>query len=490
MSFIHLSLNPAQQQKISAIYEKLPKPAATYAGFRQQLARVAPFIAGLCFLLSPFPFHAWRDAALLTGMVIVTSLLAVRLPHSDLTTYPGIPIFFTIVALFGASATVFAIVICVFAGGFVAMPPRDRFRLKLYVPNMAGQVIVFGVSALLYALLERLFFPLNGLRLGEHPGLLACLTLPLCTFLAFMGNALLTTTQISLYEKRRWDIIWYNNVRWQLISAVLMTPLAVITAMVYNERWWWGVCFIVVPVYAIRLAVLTHERTLAAYRQGVDLLGRIMQEAHPYTHGHLHRVARWAKEIAEEMHLPAASMAHIEDAAILHDIGKVAVDDRVLNKVGKLTEEDWAMIKRHPVTGADLVIKMSVMNKVSQWIRHHHERPDGKGYPDGLADTDIPIESCIISAVDAFDAMVGGPLKEDQRPYRQPMARDAAIAELRRHAGTQFHADVVEVFISVLEREQQLEARGQAIGPKPTSADDSLWSGPYDPTAPAYSLSH
>ena len=490
MSSIHFSFNPAHWQTLSALRERLPKPATTYAGFRHQLVRAAPFVAGLCLLASFLPFHAWRDIGMLTALAVVASFLSVRLPNSKLTTYPGTPIFFTLLALFGASAVIIAVVVCVLAGGFVAMTPRNRLKLKLYVPNMAGQVIVYGVTALFYVLMERLFFPLNGLQHGEHPGWLACIILPLCTFVSFVGNALLTTTLVSLYEKKRWDILWYNNIRWQFPSAILMSPLAVITAMVYNECWWWGICFIVVPMYALRLAISTYERTMAAYRQGVDLLGRIMQEAHPYTHGHLHRVAKWAKEIAEEMHLPAASMAHIEDAAILHDIGKVAVDDRVLNKVGKLTDEDWSMIKRHPVTGADLVIKMSVMNKVSQWIRHHHERPDGKGYPDGLAETDIPIESSIISAVDAFDAMVGGPLKEDQRPYRQPMARDAAIAELRRHAGTQFHADVVEVFISVLEREQQREAHGLAFGPKLTSDDDSLWSGPYDPAAPAYSLSH
>ena len=255
-----------------------------------------------------------------------------------------------------------------------------------------------------------------------------------------------------------------------------MSPVGLMTALLYGEHWWLGVGFVVVPVYALRLGVLTYERRMAAYRQGVDLLGRIMQEAHPYTHGHLHRVAQWAKKIAEEMKLPASSMQYIEDAAILHDIGKVAVDDRVLNKVGKLTDDDWSMIRRHPVTGAELVSKMSVMGGVGHWILHHHERPDGKGYPDGLAEEDIPIESCIISVVDAFDAMVGGPAKEDQRPYRQPMEREAAIAELRRHAGTQFHAQVVNTFTSILERERQMEARGEYAGSRPSAADDSLWS--------------
>ena len=178
------------------------------------------------------------------------------------------------------------------------------------------------------------------------------------------------------------------------------------------------------------------------------------------------------------MNLPASSMQHIEDAAILHDIGKVAVDDRVLNKIGKLTDDDWAMIRKHPVTGADLVIEMSALDKVGHWIRHHHERPDGTGYPDQLQGDQIPIESCIISVVDAFDAMVGGPAKEDQRPYRQPMTHEAAMEELRLHAGTQFHSGVVEVFIAILLRERDLEASGQHPAHKPGLADDSLWASP------------
>ncbi len=476
---MHSPLNMIQLQKIGWKYTKLPKVATTYAGFCRQLAQIVPFVALLCFLISPLPSHAWRDAVVLIGLAVATSLLAVRLPNTDLTTYPGVPVFLTLVGLLGASAAIIAVVACTLANGFTSMSSRNRFKLKLYIPNIAGQSIVTGTVALLYIILERLFFPTSGVHAGETTTWVACVALIVCTFVSFIGNALLATTLASFYEKKRWDIMWYNNFRWQLPSAIFMSPLALVTALLYNKHWWLGIGFIVVPMYALRLAVLTHERTLAAYRQGVELMGRMMQEAHPYTHGHLHRVARWAWKIAEEMQLPPSSMAHIEDAAILHDIGKVAVDDRVLNKVGKLTDEDWSMIKRHPVTGADLVIKMSVMGRVGHWIRHHHERPDGTGYPDGLAESDIPLESAIISAVDAFDAMVGGPAKEDQRPYRQPMSQDAAMAELRRHAGTQFQAQVVEVFLAILERERQLEAAGLALGPKPAVTDDSLWSGSY-----------
>ena len=316
------------------------------------------------------------------------------------------------------------------------------------------------------------------MRLGEIPNVYACVALPLCTLIALIVSALTTTTLASRYYLMRWDILWHENFKWMLSSALFMSPIALLTDILYGQHWWLGIGFVLLPVYMMRMGVITHEKTMEAYRHGVELLGRIMQEAHPYTHGHLHRVARWAIRIAEEMSLPAASMQHIGDAAILHDIGKVAVDDRVLNKVGKLTDDDWAMIRKHPVTGSDLVTKMSVLGSVGHWIRHHHERPDGKGYPDGLAGEDIPLESSIISVVDAFDAMVGGPAKEDQRPYRMPMAPTDAIAELRRHAGTQFRADVVETFILILEREQALEASGLHPGPSSELADDSLWAAP------------
>ncbi len=449
-----------------------------YSRFRFLLSRTALVIAGLTAIFSPIPFHAWHDILLLGGLVIAISLLAVSLPSSTMSTYPGIPIFVALIGLFGASTATLVAIVCVVANGAVSLPASHRFRPKQYVTNVSIDVIMIGMSALLYTVLEHSCFPKDGVRIGSVPGWGACFVLCFCSFAAFMINALLTTTFTSSYYKQRWDIVWHNNFRWQLPSALMTSPIGLLTAILYGEHRWYGIAFVIVPMFALRLAVQTYERRMAAYRQGVDLLGRIMQEAHPYTHGHLHRVARWARKIAEEMRLPAASMEHIENAAILHDIGKVAVDDRVLNKAGKLTDDDWSMIRRHPVTGAELVIRMSVMGKVGHWIRHHHERPDGKGYPDGLGQDDIPIESAIISAVDAFDAMVGGPAKEDQRPYRQPMTQEAAVAELRRHAGTQFNAEVVEIFISILDREQKMEARGEAVGTKPAVADDALWSSP------------
>lgn len=466
-----------------------PRPAekpwrGEYVHLRRWLGGGALLVALLCAWFSPIQSDDWPNVALLTALAVTVSLVPARLPGKWMATVPIIPILFSIVGLHGAAAAMLAASLCMVAHGFLSLSRPRRFQIKYYLPNISANVVSVGGGALLYVGLEGVCFPGGGVQAGEKTVWQAWLALPVCALIAFVANTLTVTTLVSSYGGKRWDMIWHDNMRWMLPSAILMSPVGFLTAVLYNQthNHLLGIGFIILPVYALRMTAVTHERTMAAYKQGVDLLGRIMQEAHPYTHGHLHRVARWAKRIAEDMQLPASSMQHIEDAAILHDIGKVAVDDRVLNKVGKLSDDDWAMIRRHPVTGADLVVKMSVLDKVGYWIRHHHERPDGKGYPDGLKEDEIPVESSIISVVDAFDAMVGGPAKEDQRPYRQPMSREDAMAELRRHAGTQFHAQVVEVFIAILQREKDLEETGQHVVSKPDFADDSLWAAPPPPS--------
>jgi len=457
--------------------EIVPPPA--YDLFKKQLILASGIIFLLCLITNPVPAHAWLQVLLLTALTTLVGLMSVRLPSgTELVGSPTIPLIFAIAGLFGATAAVLSAVLSAFTAGYISIPKKKRWRLNLYIPSVCSNVVAVGCASLFYALLQLIAFQHEGVRLGHIPNIYACLALPFCTLAALVVSAMTTTTLASRYYSLRWDVLWHENFKWMLSSALFMSPVGLVTAVLYGEIWWLGIGFVLLPVYAMRMAVITHQKTMEAYRHGVELLGRIMQEAHPYTHGHLHRVARWAVQIAEEMRLPAASMHHIGDAAILHDIGKVAVDDRVLNKVGKLTDEDWAMIRRHPTVGADLVTKMSVLGAVGHWIRHHHERPDGQGYPDGLLEENIPVESSIISVVDAFDAMVGGPAKEDQRPYRKSIIPAEALAELRRHAGTQFRADVVETFVTIYEREQALEASGLHAGPASELADDSLWATP------------
>jgi HD-GYP domain-containing protein (c-di-GMP phosphodiesterase class II) len=132
-------------------------------------------------------------------------------------------------------------------------------------------------------------------------------------------------------------------------------------------------------------------------------------------------------------------------AGLLHDVGKIGVPDAILNKPAKLTDDEYAVMKRHSLLGCDIVCAAD-MPVEARWVRHHHERFDGRGYPDGLAGEDIPLESRIILVADAYEAMTS------DRPYRKAPGEAVAVAELRTHAGTQFDPAVVAALCRVLDR--------------------------------------
>jgi putative nucleotidyltransferase with HDIG domain len=364
---------------------------------------------------------------------------------------------------FGAALVLMTAMLAGIASGCRNLPRSvEDFRRLAWacLHNIPMAAVYVSVPAIAYQLL------INSHLVAAH-SLLGAAALSVASVAFFYLNALMLTTLAALWSGARWDVIWYNNYRWTLASTILLSPLGFIMGALTEQNFAYGVCFILLPLAAIHMGYAIHERQIATYRTGVEMLGKLMQESHPYTHGHLNRVARWAAKIAEQMNLPPQSIAHVQNAAILHDIGKIAIDDRILNKVEKLTDEEWAKIKEHPVVGSEIAAQMKYLDHVALWIRHHHERLDGAGYPDGLVDADIPVESKIICAVDAFDAMVGGPSKEDQRPYRKPKTMEEARAELVRCSGTQFDPAVVEVFLRVLDAEDEEQraasaARGEA----------------------------
>lgn len=209
--------------------------------------------------------------------------------------------------------------------------------------------------------------------------------------------------------------------------------------------------FLLLPPMLLPLIVLRRVLRLKAqlfeqYYETVTSLTLMLQRAHPYTHGHLERVSRISEEVALRLGLSSQRARLVREASVLHDIGKIAVDEAILDKPAKLTAEEYAHVKRHSALGAEILGHVEPLRLIAPWIRHHHERPDGTGYPDGLSDFEIPIESKIISVVDAFDAMTGGDHPGDKRPYRDPMTSDQALVELDRCSGTQFDPKVVQAF--------------------------------------------
>jgi diguanylate cyclase (GGDEF)-like protein/PAS domain S-box-containing protein len=193
----------------------------------------------------------------------------------------------------------------------------------------------------------------------------------------------------------------------------------------------------------------------SAGRQSADVLLRILSERSPALGVHLDEVTALCDAIAERLGMPEADRSPLLQAASLHDVGKAAIPDDILNKPGPLNDEEWGFMRRHTIIGERILSAAPALSRAAKLVRWSHERFDGKGYPDKLAGKAIPLASRIIAVCDAYDAMVS------ERPYKQPEEPAAARAELRRCAGRQFDPEVVAVFCAVLEeRERDAAAAG------------------------------
>jgi diguanylate cyclase (GGDEF)-like protein len=186
-----------------------------------------------------------------------------------------------------------------------------------------------------------------------------------------------------------------------------------------------------------------HTRTLAS------ALARAVDAKDAYTRSHCQTVSQLCGLIGAELGLDTGRLTRLRLAGLLHDVGKIGVPDAILNKPAKLTDDEYEHMKRHSLLGYDIV-QAADMEVEARWVRHHHERFDGAGYPDGLSGEEIPLESRVILVADAFEAMTS------DRPYRQAPGQSFAILELGRHAGTQFDPAVVEALTRVLARAGEL----------------------------------
>ena len=164
----------------------------------------------------------------------------------------------------------------------------------------------------------------------------------------------------------------------------------------------------------------------------------------PWTKGHSERVANYAERIAKEMGFKDEDLKKIRLAGLLHDIGKIGTYDEVLEKPGRLTKEEFDMVKQHPSQGATILEGIKQLQEIVPIVRHHHERIDGKGYPDGIKGEDLPMQARIMHIADSYDSMTS------DRPYRKSPGKDFAVSEFVKYSGVQFDAGVVKAFIKVL----------------------------------------
>jgi len=197
------------------------------------------------------------------------------------------------------------------------------------------------------------------------------------------------------------------------------------------------------------------------YLETISALALAVEAKDPYTRGHSRRVSEMATAIAVEMGLEEEQVHVIRYSGLLHDIGKLGVPDTVLRKTAPLSEAEYDLVKRHPVTGERIVNAVSSLHNLRDAIRHHHERVDGKGYPDGLKGKETDIKALILGAADALDAMLY------DRPYRSAYSKQKAREEISKGAGTQFDPEVAQALLRLLDRGDLPIEEGEATRDAP-----------------------
>ncbi|MEO1366166.1 MAG: HD-GYP domain-containing protein, partial [Acidobacteriota bacterium] len=193
------------------------------------------------------------------------------------------------------------------------------------------------------------------------------------------------------------------------------------------------------------------------YLDTVTALAEAVEKRDPYTGGHVRRVVLYSILLGHEMGLDPAALERLRIASTLHDVGKIAVPDDVLRKPAPLDEDEREVMERHTVDGAEILSRIPDLRDVLPGVRSHHERLDGKGYPDGLHAEDIPLPARIIAVADTYDAMTSS------RPYRSALPHEVAVAEIREGAGSQFCPQVVAAFESLVVRDALTVSSGQEL---------------------------
>jgi hypothetical protein len=271
------------------------------------------------------------------------------------------------------------------------------------------------------------------------------------TLYAVVNNGLLCLV-MSLAERAPWRTIWFERFHWARFHFALFGPLALAATTAYEQIGTAGLVAFTLPPALMILSVRQYlERTGAAveeireanlslrraHKDTIAALSRSMEAKDLYTGSHTERVAAVAVGIARRLGFRDEELEAIEIGALLHDIGKIGIPEDVLRKPGKLDEDEWELIKTHPVISDYILSELELHPFVRQCARSSHERIDGTGYPDALSGEAIPLPARIVLVADALDALTS------TRPYRAARPILGALAEIRAHTGTQFCPKVV-----------------------------------------------
>jgi len=395
-------------------------------------------LAGLAFfvyLTRDFPTNRWRDIFLFVCLIILADSAQISLPRGGASIYASSPIDLAGIMLFGPAvmAVIEGIATLITE---VVLQRRPFMKVIFNVPLL---VMTVGVSGLVY----KAFGSLGAI---DSPLFLVPLTAAGVVYYLFNTWAVSLVISLSDADGRNPLHVWRQNYMWNFFHILAFLPVAAIIALLYANSGVWTIALFIIPLFLARYSFQLYLDMREAHINTVAALTSALDASDPFTHGHSFRVSRYALRIARAMGMSSRDLEMLEYAGLLHDIGKIAVQNDVLLKVGPLTEEEWRSLKSHPNVGADIVDQLKFLREASDVIRSHHERPDGNGYPRGLKGNEVPLASRILNVVDAFDAMTS------DRPYHPAFPALTAHQEIVSQVARQFDPAMVQAFCACWDR--------------------------------------
>jgi putative nucleotidyltransferase with HDIG domain len=381
----------------------------------------------------------WMEFSLLLVVALLSSGFKVALPRGDGSMSLNFP--FILYAIICLSPLQVLLLAALSTAAQCRVRVVKIFTAVQIVFNIANTVLASATAYVTYGFLLRHGFALLP-------------ALAIASFSYFFISTVSVAAIIASSSGEHTFKLWKAEFVWYLPFYFVGAVLAAI-AFWLGQRFGWSTALLIIPMiytcyraYSGQVERLKErqqhlEETQALHLRTIEGLAMAIEAKDQNTHDHLFRVRTYVGEVARAMHLSDEHMKALHTAAFLHDIGKLAVPEYIINKPGKLTPEEFEKMNIHPIVGADILERVRFPYPVVPIVRSHHEWWNGAGYPDGLKGEEIPIGARVLAVVDCFDALVS------DRPYRKAMSADDAMALLKNMSGTQFDPAVVLVLDSV-----------------------------------------
>lgn len=348
--------------------------------------------------------------------------------------------------LFGPASTILIIII---GFSFRVLKVNDKYQ---HIFNTPVYGTLFNYCVLIFPIIwANYFYVISGGTFNLDNISSNIVQIMLFSIIVFFMNTLIISELSSLTTNKNLIYCFISNFKLILINIVAMAPFGIILTVVFDKYKYVGVLLLLGPILLVRYTFSLYVDSKSKFVQTVDALMRAMEARDKYTEGHSQRVAELTSKIAKELGYNEWKIEQLNIASLLHDVGKIGIDDNILNKPGKLTDEEYETIKKHPEIGYNILKDIGGLENIISIARHHHERYDGKGYPDGKNAEELSFDVFIVQLADAVDAMA------TDRPYRKALSENEILEELKKHSGTQFHPKVVEAYLRIAEKQKKAE---------------------------------